>query len=348
MNQHIQQEPQLKKKRQESTSSPSRSNHRKIRPEKSKIPMLFLIAFGVSGIGIGTGVYYWSQSPVDEINLPVIMEAKEDACIKVRPGATDNAPLPYSNISIYSELEEHSKEPVVEQLLPEPEKPIIEAQKETPDTPVVEVAQLEASAPEEPALSQNTTEIRISQNQSSSPTPTVPPKARESLNDAVHKTLRTIYNDAAHMIVENVSHGKQMPTLEQPNSNLKIVSQKKQIKQEPAPATKEIPKAINTVVTTKTSTPELPSQEKPVGILYWVEFKPQPSSKDAEHIWHQVATHKSVKALLTGISHKIQRQSAEDGNVRYHLSVGPFTKESAFACCQQLRQAKVNCRVIKK
>lgn len=349
MNHDMRRERRIEKRSNGYVSPTSRIDHRRPRREKSRFTMLFLFSVLISGIGIGAGIFYQSHSIVDEINLPIIMEAKQDACIKVRPDATDNAPVPYSNISIYSELEERAKEPVVEQLLPEPEKPTLEAKKEEEkiDEPPIEVVKLESSTLEQQSASVDKEIIVSKANQTKHVASSEPVKPRENFNDAMQKTLRDIYTDAEHMIVENVTHGKKMPSIEQPNSNLKIVSQKKVIS-DTTVLNKDSPKMIDAVVSKKTNPPVQNLEANPAGREYWVEFKPLSSSKEAEHLWHQLITTTSAKTALVGAQHKIQRHSSAAGSISYNLSAGPFSKDSALACCQRLRQAKVNCRVLKK
>ena len=140
-----------------------------------------------------------------------------------------------------------------------------------------------------------------------------------------------------------------MPNIAQANTNLKIVAQDK-----PFPAketilvSKSTSKETNLVDTKKLVPATAQSLTKPSGKNYWVEFKTVSTSKDAESMWHQLAMNKSAKAALVGVQHKVQKQSSEDGAQGYRLTAGPYTKEEAIACCQQLRKTKVNCRVIKK
>jgi hypothetical protein len=285
--------------------------------------MLFLIFFLLTGTGIGTGFFYWSQSPIDEVNLPVIMEAKEDACTKVRPDATENASVPYSNITIYSELEERAKEPVVEQLLPEPEKPALESKNsiESVDTPSTEVTHLKSNTLAEPPLSHKTGEIQVSPNQAPAGDKCIiASKSSEPKQATTSGFVKpsNISNNATHMVVENASQEKNTP------------------------------KVIDTVLSKKPIPPVHSPDKTSADRTYWVEFKPLSSSKEAEHMWHRLITNTSASTTLMDAQHKIRTQSSSEGKPSYILSTGPFSKDAALACCQRLRQAKVNCRVIKK
>ena len=212
--------PTERKEKRPNDLSTSTSSLRHRKPQRKKIlsNKLLISIVLLSSIGLGVGFFHLSQTPVNEANLPVLMEAKEDACIKVRPDASDNTSVPYSNISIYSELEEHSKEPVVEQLLPETEKPALAENNETEnmDTPPIEVVQLQADQGNDNSADEKLMcqiETPKSTAAIKTPTPEQSPqkassKTRESLNEAMNKTMRNIYNEANSMIVENVTHGK--------------------------------------------------------------------------------------------------------------------------------------------
>jgi hypothetical protein len=321
---------------------------RKPQRKKERSKTIWIGAFLLSSVVLGVGFFQLSQAPVNEANLPVIMEAKEDACIKVRPNATENTSVPYSNISIYSELEENSKEPAVEQLLPETEKPVVEAkvEKETVDTPPIEMVQVAADETPKTTEEPLVCKLDTTKTETASEQPAEKPtsKTRESLNEAMQKTMRSIYNDANGMIAENITHGKKMPDNTPSNSKLKIVTQTKS-----APAKETVLVAKSTPAAKAKIVPATAQQPlKPIAKAYWVEFKPVSTSQDAERMWNQLATNASAKAALVGVQHKVQKQTAAEGGQGYRLYAGPYTKEEAIACAQTLRKAKVNCRVINK